>query len=70
MGAVIGGAIGSVVGAAMTPKKENQPSLFQPKKEKIFIRILKKILRIKKKERSSTREIPNEMEAVEHERHS
>ncbi len=69
MGAVIGGAIGSIVGAAIAPKKEKQPSLFQPRKEKFLVRLLKKILRIKKREPSSIREIPNEMEAVEHERH-
>ncbi len=64
MGAVIGGAIGSVVGAAISPKRE-EPIL--PKKEKFFLRLLKKVLRIKKKS-SEPREIPNEMEAVEHER--
>ena len=69
MGAVIGGAIGSVVGATLTHKNKNEPTIEELplKKRRRIVEFLKKFSR-KKKGLDELREIPNEM-AIEEKDH-
>lgn len=72
MGAIIGGAIGSVLGATIAPKKgkETRKELEEMAKNakgssKIFFRRFKKMLRLGKKDKNPeepAKKIPNEQE--------